>query len=167
MKKFALLFSMLFFLSLSQSSTAQNYDKAIGLRLGYPLALSYKFFISEPAAIEAYLGIRSYSFYSEFVPGVMYLYHWPISGVDGLSWYVGGGASLYLFNYNSGYCPDCGGLAFGINGAIGLDYKFESAPINLTLDWLPGITIGADDFIGRSSFGASYGALAVRYVLGE
>jgi hypothetical protein len=166
MKKIALLFALLFALSLTSEMKAQaNFQSAIGLRLGYPLALSYKFFISEPAAIELYLGIRSYSFYSEFVPGAMYLYHFPISGVDGLNWYVGGGASLYAFNYKNNYCPECGGLAFGINGAIGLDYTFADAPINLSVDWLPGIVIGADDFIGRGGFGASNGALAARYTL--
>jgi hypothetical protein len=62
MKKIALLFSMFFFLTLATQSHAQAYDKALGLRLGYPLAASFKFFISEPGAIEIYAGYRSYSF---------------------------------------------------------------------------------------------------------
>ncbi len=161
MKKIALLFSMLFVLAMANDLKAQNYQSAVGLRLGYPLALSYKFFISEPAAIELYLGIRGYTGYSSFNPGAMYLYHFPINGVDGLNWYVGGGASLYVYNFKDNFCPECGGLAFGINGALGLDYKFANAPINLSVDWLPTIVIGGD----YSGFGASQGALAVRYTL--
>ncbi|MEO5905329.1 MAG: hypothetical protein ABIQ11_01290, partial [Saprospiraceae bacterium] len=162
MKKIAILFSMLFLLAMANDLKAQNYQSALGLRLGFPLAVSYKFFISEPAAIELYLGFRSYNFgYTFLNPGVMYQYHFPISGVDGLSWYVGAGASIYLYNYKDNYCPDCDGLAFGLNGVLGLDYKFANAPINLSADWLPSIVIGGN-FTG---FGGGNGALAARYTL--
>ena len=162
MKKIALLFSMLFVMAIVNEAKAQNYQSALGLRLAFPLAASYKFFISEPAAIELYLGIRSYSIgYTFLNPGAMYQYHFPINGVDGLNWYVGGGASLYLYNFKDNYCSDCDGLAFGLNGALGLDYKFANAPINLSVDWLPTIVI-AGNFSG---FGGSYGALAARYTL--
>lgn len=162
MKKIALLFSLFFILAVANDLKAQNYQSAIGLRLGAPLAVSYKFFISEPAAIELYLGFRSYSIgYTFLNPGAMYQYHFPISGVDGLSWYVGGGASLFLYNFNDNYCNECDGLAFGINGALGLDYKFANAPVNLSADWLPTIVI-AGDFAG---FGGGNGALSARYTL--
>ena len=162
MKKIALLFSMLFLLAMANDLKAQNYQSALGLRLGFPLAASYKFFVSEPAAFELYVGFRSYSIgYTFLNPGAMYQYHFPISGVDGLSWYVGGGASLFLYSFNDNYCPECDGLAFGINGALGLDYKFADAPINLSADWLPTIAIGGN----FSGFGGSYGALAARYTL--
>lgn len=162
MKKLVLLFSMIFVFALANQANAQNYQSAIGLRLGSPLAVSYKFFVSEPAAFELYLGYRSYGVgYTFLNPGAMYQYHWPINGVDGLSWYVGGGASLYLYNFKDNYCSGCDGLAFGVNGALGLDYKFADAPINLSADWLPTIVI-AGDFSG---FGGGYGALAARYTL--
>jgi hypothetical protein len=163
MKKIALLFAFLFALSLSNDMKAQgNFQSALGLRFGAPLAASYKFFISDPAAIELYLGFRSYSVgYTFLNPGAMYQYHFPINGVDGLNWYVGGGASLFLYSFDDGYCAGCDGLAFGINGVLGLDYTFADAPINLSVDWLPTIVI-AGDFAG---FGAGNGALSARYVL--
>lgn len=162
MKKFALLFFLFLILAVANDLKAQNYQSALGLRFGSPLAVSYKFFISEPAAVELYLGYRSYGIgYTFLNPGAMYQHHFPISGVDGLSWYVGGGASLFLYNFKDNYCPDCDGLAFGINGALGLDYKFVNAPINLSLDWLPTIAVGGN-FAG---FGGSYGALSARYTL--
>ena len=122
MKKFALLVSMLVLFAISNSAHAQGYKSAIGLRLGAPLAASYKFFISDPAAIEIYLGYRSYGVgYTFLNPGVMYEYHFPISSVDGLQWYVGGGASAFIYSFKDNYCPDCGGFAFGVNGVLGLD----------------------------------------------
>ncbi|MEO6131701.1 MAG: hypothetical protein ABIQ02_07625 [Saprospiraceae bacterium] len=164
MKKFVLLFSMLVLLCVSNGLKAQDYQSAIGLRLGSPLALSYKFFISEPAAIELYLGYRSYGIgYTFLNPGAMYQYHFPISSIDGLSWYVGAGASAYLYSYKNSFGTAGDKFAFGINGVLGLDYKFANAPINLSADWLPTIVIGG----GYAGFGAGYGALAARYVLGE
>src|SRR6188768_1136444 len=104
MKKLGLLFIILVCLAISNGLKAQTYHSAIGLRLGSPIAASYKFFISDPGAIELYLGFRSYGLGYTFIdPGAMFQYHKPISSVEGLSWYVGGGASLYLYSYKASY----------------------------------------------------------------
>jgi hypothetical protein len=168
MKKIALLFSMVVFLGISSQSHAQAYDKAIGLRFGYPLAASFKFFISEPAAIEIYAGYRSYGGgdWKYFNVGGMYQVHKPISSVDGLSWYYGGGVSIWFFSYADYWnvlYDNPSTTGFGINGALGLDYRFADAPINLSVDWLPTFRIsGYDD-----GFGGDNGALSARYILGE
>ena len=165
MKKLVLLFSMLVLLAVSNGLKAQvqDYKSAIGLRLGSPLAASYKFFISDPAAIELYVGFRSYSSigYTFINPGAMYQYHFEIPSIDGLAWYVGGGASVYLYSYKASFGTAGAGFGFGINGVLGLDYKFANAPINLSVDWLPTIVIGGD----YTGFGAGYGALSARYTL--
>ena len=161
MKKLALLFSLLFVLAISGSLKAQDYKSAIGLRLGYPISASYKFFISEPAAIELYAGFRGYTFYNYINLGAMYQYHFPIESVEGLHWYVGGGASAIIYNYDSGFTNE-GSFGIGINGALGLDYKFANAPINLSVDWLPTIYVGSGYLTG---FGGGLGALSVRYTL--
>jgi hypothetical protein len=162
MKKLALLFSMLLVLALSGGLKAQNYKSAIGLRLGVPLAVSYKFFVTEPGAIELYAGYRHYAFgYTYFSLGGMYEHHFPISSVDGLAWYVGGGASVWFFNYD--FVTDESATGIGINGIIGLDYKFANAPINLSVDWGPTFQVSGYG----NGFAAGYGALAVRYTLSE
>lgn len=162
MKKITLLFSLLFVLAFASNVQSQSYDKAIGLRLGYPIAASFKFFISEPGAIEIYAGYRSYSFgYNDFRLGAMYQYHKPISGVDGLSWYFGGGASVLFFNYD--FDTDDSDLGIAINGVLGLDYAFADAPINLSLDWVPTFLLTGYG----NGFGADYGALSARYILGQ
>lgn len=162
MKKIALLFSMLFVMAFAHQANAQNYDKAIGLRLGYPLAASFKFFVSEPGAIEIYAGYRSYGIgYNYFNVGAMYQYHKPISSVDGLSWYFGGGASVWFFSYD--FVTDEGSTGIAINGVLGLDYKFADAPFNLSVDWMPTVLLAGYG----TGFAGGYGALAARYVLGE
>ncbi|MBK7694421.1 MAG: hypothetical protein IPI30_08860 [Saprospiraceae bacterium] len=80
---------------------AQDYKSAIGARLGYPLSLSYKTFISEKGAIEGILGFRGYSYYSWITVSALYQHHMPIKSVEGLNWYVGGGASVFFWNYDN------------------------------------------------------------------
>ena len=57
----------------------------------------------------------------------------PINGAAGLSWYYGGGATIGSIKAK-GFDGD---VYLGANGVLGLDYKFNGAPINLSLDWIP------------------------------
>ncbi|MEO6190596.1 MAG: hypothetical protein ABIO44_09850 [Saprospiraceae bacterium] len=142
----------------------QNYKHAIGLRLGYPLSISYKRFISDKGAFEAILGYRNYSYFSWLNFGVLYEHHMPINSVEGLAYYFGGGASIYKWTYDKVFYPnnDYAGVSFGIVGCLGLDYRFKDIPLNLSIDWLPTVALGGEFNTG---FGASYGGLAVRYIL--
>lgn len=141
---------------------AQNYSSALGLRLGYPLSISYKTFISPTGAIEIFGGLRGYSTYSWINIGAAYQHHMDISGVDGLQWYVGGGASVFFWTYKNTFLgDDASNTNFGILGNVGLDYKFADAPVNLSVDWMPIFFVNGYG----SGFGGGYGALAVRYTL--
>jgi hypothetical protein len=44
------------FLFASVSLTAQNFESAVGARLGFPFSASYKLFVNESDAVEAYTG---------------------------------------------------------------------------------------------------------------
>jgi hypothetical protein len=163
MKKITLLFSMLFLLALSSEIKAQDYKSAIGLRFGYPVSISYKTFMTESNALELFAGFRSYSgIYSYFTVGGLYEIHHPLSEVEGLSWFYGGGASVQFFSYDDGYgfVDENGSVGVGISGIIGLDYKFADAPVNLSLDFMPTFRIG-----GWDDGYYSWGALSARYVL--
>lgn len=163
MKKIVLLFSMLFILAITNEMKAQDYKSAIGLRFGYPVSISYKTFLTESNALELLAGYRGYSgIYSYFSVGALYEIHKPISDVEGLSWYYGFGASVQFFTYDDDYFfdDDNGSVGLGISGVIGLDYKFPSAPVNLSLDFMPTFRFG-----GWDSGYYSWGALAARYVL--
>lgn len=159
MKK--VIFTLTLALGVTFAAYSQDYNSAIGLRFGYPTSISYKKFISEPGAIEVFAGFRSFAFYNWFNIGGLYQHHWQLPSIaDGLSWYAGGGASVFFWNYDDGFVGD-GNTSIGILGTIGLDYKFEDAPVNISLDWLPIFFLnGYGD-----SFGGRYGALSVRYTI--
>jgi len=148
---------------------AQDYQSAIGLRMGSPVSVSYKTFLSETNALEAFVSFRSNTIsrslgghkWSYIGIGAAYQVHAPleIQGLDGLYWYYGAGGSIYFWNYNDAFFDDYGNMSLGIQGYLGLDYKFDGAPINMSVDWVPSFFING--YI--TGFGANYGAFSVRY----
>ena len=157
MKKTLLFVAMM--MTLSLVGKAQDFDHAVGLRLGYPLSVSYKKFLNEQNAIEAYVGYRSFAFVDWLSLSGAYQVHNDLNleGVDGLQWYYGGGASLISVSGGGS------SIILGLQGYLGLSYTFDSTPINLSIDWVPGFYFGD----AGGGFGGDYGALAVRYVLGK
>ena len=142
---------------------SQDYKSAIGLRLGAPSSISFKHFLSEKNAFELFVGYRRYSSYLNFFNvGALYQVHNNINGVEGLKWYYGGGATAFFWNYDEVFYSNdnYNGFNLGIMGNLGLDYKFVSAPINLSLDWVPTFVIGDGLY---NNFRADYGALSIRY----
>ncbi len=143
---------------------AQDYKSAIGLRLGVPMSVSYKHFLNEKGALELTAGYRSWSGFAKYISITgSYQHHMDISSVEGLKWYIGGGAGLNLWSYDDIYKAlgvNIASTTFSVFGLIGLDYKFASVPVNISADWGPTFFIGDGYYNG---FGAGYGALAVRY----
>jgi hypothetical protein len=156
---FALVFFLLLGLQSAQSQST-SYKTAIGLRLGYPLSVSLKHFINEKGAIEAFAGARGYSFYRWYNVGAAYQHHSAIDGVEGLRWYVGGGASAFFWSFDDGFFNDnASNTSLGILAVGGLDYKFADYPINLSVDWMPVFFVNGYG----NGFGGGYGALSARY----
>ena len=158
MKNLTYLIAICFCFALSQESKAQSFDQAIGARLGYPLSISYKKFISESDAIEAYAGTRGYVGYRWVNASVAYQRHAEL-GTPGLDWYWGVGASAFFYSFD--FVSDTGNLGLGAQGYLGLQYTFDEAPVNVSLDWVP--TVFLTGYL--SGAGLGYGSLAVRYVL--
>jgi outer membrane protein W len=129
---------------------AQNYKAAVGVKfsgyssLGGP-AISYKQFIKTNAAIEAL-----FSFKDPVALGAMYQVHKDIGASGNMQWYYGGGG-YFVFSKPS--------VGIGVMGIIGLDYKFDNAPINLSLDFKPEFAIAPSAGFDFNSFG-----FAIRYV---
>ncbi len=145
------------------SLDAQTYQSAIGARLGYPLSISYKTFVAGQNAIEVYAGWRGYTYYRWFSVNAAYQIHNDLPGVDNLQWYYGAGAGAYFWNYDTGFADAGSNTSFALQGYLGLDYKVETLPINLTLDWIPTIFLNGYG----NGFGGRYGSFGIRYVLGE
>ena len=143
MKRIILLLVLGFSILAGSKLSAQSYfDHAIGARLGFPSAVSYKKYISDYGAIELFAGQSE----SAFTAGAAYQKHFPLSG--DLDWYLGGGGTLNF--------PDSG-IGIGIQGYLGLQYNFDDIPLNLTFDWVPSLVGG--DFVGK------YAGLSARYIL--
>lgn len=140
--------------------SSQSYETALGVKF-YPGAVTLKHFIKPDAALE---GIGYFWNRGVRVTG-LYEFHGPITGAPGLKWYIGPGAHVGFYNnksYYGGYYRDKyrdGGTTVGVDGVLGLDYKFKGAPINMSIDWQPSFEFGE-----YSGFNGNWGGMAIRYV---
>jgi hypothetical protein len=126
-----------------------RYKNAIGLRY-HPFGFSYKNFSSFRNRAVEVIG-----YFSEgFRLSAFYQFHGNLNALGNLKWYVGLGA-------HGGYYDSNGreGITAGVDGVAGLDYKFLRAPVNISLDWQPGLEFVTPDF----GFQSRYGGIAVRF----
>ena len=136
----------------SKSSNSSSYQTALGVKF-YPGGITLKHFFNGNNAGEliGYFWNRGVR-----ITG-LYEIHGNFADVDGLKWYVGPGAHIGFYDYyHRAYRVN--GTFFGIDGVLGLDYKFNGAPINISLDWQPSFEFG--DYLG---FTGSWGGLGIRY----
>lgn len=131
-----------------------EYKNALGLRVGETSGLTFKHKFNNHSALEA---IVSFWPYTVGLTG-LYQYHLP-TGAPGLNWYVGGGGHInagrmysgYYF-YNRGdryvYVERRDALAVGVDGVVGLEYKFKPVPFAVSADVKP--------FIETTSYGYTF-----------
>ena len=153
-----LLLAGLFFFT---SSNAQGYRTALGVRLSSSSAMvnnsvSLKQFINSNTAIEGLL-----SFGDPLAFGVLVEFHKPLSEA-GLQYFYGAGGYLaFVKTYNPNHLRNETDANFGAQGIVGLDYKFNNGPLNLSLDWKPELNLVPDinfepaaiGFTARFTFG--------------
>ena len=168
MKQITIFLFFMAFMSLAMSTQAQEFKSAVGVRFGSPMSVSYKYFLNESSAVEVYAGTRgsrnfgiNWRWYSV---SAAYQIHKPLNvfDIDGLNYYYGLGATAFFWNYD--FDTDFNSTSFGLQGYLGLSYTFTDKRVNLSLDWIPTYLLGNGYNRG---FGADYGSLSVRYVLGE
>jgi hypothetical protein len=151
MRKLLLVISIGFVSASINHLSAQDYKWGLGLRLSTPSptissSVSVKYFITDNGAIEGLV-----SFGSRFGIGGLYEVHRLIGGMPNLNWFFGGGAYIG-FQYNLVYT--------GPTGIIGMDYKFDNAPVNISLDWKPELDISPAINFVPDAF-----ALSIRFTL--
>lgn len=153
MKKLLYAFVCLFIISAahgqSRNANSSSYKTALGVKVWDGGGISFKQFVNGNNAVElvGYFWNRGTR-----ITG-LYEIHAPISGTRGLQWYIGPGAHVGFYNTKFG-----DGAFIGVDGVLGLDYKFSNAPINLSIDWQPSFEFGTNrGFVG------SWGGLGVRY----
>jgi hypothetical protein len=154
MKKFflaAFLFATVAGNAQSRTMNSTSYQTALGVKIWDGGGITLKHFLASSKAVEgiAYFYNRGIRFTG------LYEFHFDISGAPGLMWYVGPGAHIGF--YNDKYRGE-NRAVLGIDGVLGLDYKFNTAPINLSLDWQPSI-----EFASGFGFNGNWGGLGIRY----
>lgn len=152
MKKFLFILGILCFVFCG-SYAQSNYNQALGLKFPGGFAVTYKKFITDNHNIEA----QAMFWRKGFRAVGLYEFNFDIPDAEGLRWFVGPGAHIGF--WKSTYKDDYNSSAdFGVDGIIGLDYKFKDIPLNVSLDWEPSIVL-----VGSSGFTPSYGGIGVRY----
>lgn len=140
--------SVTFLQAQNRGTSNSSYTNALGVKVWDGGGLSFKhFFNTNAGELIGYFwtqGVR--------ITG-LYEFHFPISGAAGLKWYVGPGVHIGFYNTKYG-----DGSFAGIDGVIGLDYKFNAIPLNISLDWQPSFEFG-----DNRGFVGSWGGLGVRY----
>ena len=153
MRKVFVLAAVLFFtitvMAQSKSQNSSSYKTALGVKVWDGGGISFKHFVSDKNAVEliGYFWNRGTR-----VTG-LYEIHGDINGAKGLKWYIGPGAHIGFYNTKYG-----DGVYAGVDGVLGLDYKFKGAPINMSLDWQPSFEFG-----DNRGFVGSWGGLGIRY----
>jgi hypothetical protein len=133
----------------SRSDKGYSYTTALGVKVWDGGGISLKHFFDDKHAGE----VIGYFWYRGVRFTGLYEFHFDINGAPGLKWYAGPGAHVGVYNTKYG-----DGGFIGIDGVLGLDYKFNIAPINISLDWQPSFEFGADrGFVGN------WGGLGIRY----
>jgi hypothetical protein len=146
-----IIFSITESIAQNRSADSRAYKTAIGLKFLNGGGLSLKTFFSDREAAE-FIGFFYYE--GTRITG-LYEFHGSLNTEGNLKWYLGfgGHASLYRNNNARG---------FGIDGVVGLDFKFPRKPFNIALDWQPSAEFGGG---GYNGFKDNWGGLALRYTL--
>lgn len=159
MKKLVILLAFFAIVLAGSQDLKAQYNTGIGARLGPYLGLTIKHNFDQNSALEAIVEAR---YRGMFITG-LYEYHIPLEAVDGLRLYVGGGAHIGYWSRavgNTIYGSVERGAFVGIDGILGLEYTFDSAPINISLDYKPAYNFAYRNY----GWGYDNGALSIRYV---
>jgi hypothetical protein len=133
-----------------------DYNTGLGVKVGWwgGGALDVKHFTRNTVALE---GLLSFWSHGATITG-LYEFHGPVTGAPGLKWYVGPGAHVGFWSTKYKNEQGYGGAFFGVDGVLGLDYKFNGAPIDLSIDIQPLVSIPDGGF-------DIWGGLGIRFTL--
>lgn len=162
MKKIFFAFFITACISSFNQVSAQAYKTALGVRLSSAAAMvnnsiSFKQFINEKTAIEA-----QFSFGDPLALGALIEFHKPV-GAEGMTYFYGaGGYIAFLKTTNLNTQKTSTDPNFGAQGVVGLDYKFNNIPLNLSLDWKPELNL-----VSNINFEPACIGLSARFTFGK
>lgn len=139
---------------------AQPFRTGLGIRAGgLASGITLKHFATSSTALEGILGLG----YRSFIITGLIEKHVPINNSSNFLFEYGAGAHVGFFNDNGGYYYHRNNYAYnattvvGIDGILGIEYKFKQIPLNIGMDFKP--------FVDLFSGGGLYfeGAFNFRY----
>lgn len=153
---FSIIFLLSMFVAGAQNKTANSltYKSAFGAKIWNGGGLTLKTFINPKHALEFtgfFRGLGSRV-------GASYEIHGDLNSEGNLKWYFGPGVHVGFYKFDEGALQKYNGTYVGVNGVVGIDYKFTELPINISLDWQPAFEF----FSGNNGF-VNFGGLSVRY----
>ena len=164
MKKIILSAFML--IGLAFNAQSQDISKnALGLRLGsndgFGGEISYQRGLSKNNRLELDLGWRNSKDVNAYKLVGLYQWVWDID--KGFNWYAGIGGGIGSWSYDVGGASDSGTILLAA-GDIGIEYNFQEAPIQLSLDLRPEFYLNNNDQnrFRENNFGPDI-ALGIRY----
>ena len=154
MKKIGLLIlsmTLVITITNAQNKTANSltYKTAAGIKIWDGAGISLKTFLDSKNALE-FIGFFNGN--GTRITG-LYEIHGDLNTESNLKWYIGPGAHVGFYKI-----ADEHKAYVGVDGVVGLDYKFKNLPLNLSLDWQPSFEFGS----GRG-FSGDWGGLGIRY----
>lgn len=160
MKKIVLALVIVFSLGLYSSTVeAQPYHTGLGLRFGgLTNGLTLKHFTGKTTALEGILSVGR----ENFIVTGLFEKHAPLDGSNQFNFFYGAGAHIGFFqdggyyNYNRNRIYKSSTVV-GLDGILGLDYKFKGAPINIGIDMKPFVDFFDGNFVYFD------GGLSLRY----
>ena len=141
-----------FMLAFNFDANAQ-YKNALGVRVGDAYGITFKTFLQPNKALDFILSIKNRDDFNHSLLTGLYEVHNPINGAPGLRWYYGGGATLGSLDYKNDKRDN--ELYLSIDGVLGLDYKVDGAPLNLSLDYKPAFVLNPYTDLDAEGFGLS------------
>ncbi len=145
----ALVLNCSFLMAQNKTANSLDYKTGIGLRIWDGVGLNLKTFLDEKSAIDltGYFSKEGTTLLGN------YEFHGDLSTEGNLKWYLGFGANVSILK-----TPKT--TLVGVNGVVGLDYKFKTLPLNIAFDWQPGFRFKKGYGFQNRWFG-----LDVRYTL--
>lgn len=139
-----------FVMAQNKTASSNSYKTAVGVKLWDGAGITLKTFIADKTALEF---IGYFYRYGTRITG-LYEIHGDLNTEGNLKWYIGPGVHVGLYKN--------GVTAVGVDGVVGLDFKFSDLPLNLALDWQPSVEFGSGD---RNGFHGNWGGFAIRFTL--
>lgn len=115
-----------------------------GLKEYYGIGPVFKLFFNKRSAAEANLFYNKNGYHLSLI----YNYHFPLNAKNNFTGYIGAGLYNIVFP----------------KATLGLEYKFENAPISIAADWRPYYIYFSDDDIDPKE-GYRQMGVSIRYVL--